>query len=32
MPYYLTPAWLKMHPTFEPLRSSPRFVKLVAGG
>ncbi len=30
-PYYLTPAWLKIDPTFEPLRKNPRFEKLVKG-
>jgi tetratricopeptide (TPR) repeat protein len=30
MPYYLTKAWLRIDPTLEPLRSTPRFQKLVA--
>jgi len=29
-PYYLTPAWLRIDPTFAPLRGNPRFQKLVA--
>jgi hypothetical protein len=31
MPYYLSPAWLKIDPSFEPLRTHPRFRKLVEG-
>jgi eukaryotic-like serine/threonine-protein kinase len=30
-PYYLSPAWLKIDPTFDPLRKHPRFDRLVKG-
>jgi hypothetical protein len=31
MPYYLSPGWLKIDPTFVPLRGNPRFERLVSG-
>jgi tetratricopeptide (TPR) repeat protein len=31
MPFYLSPAWLKIDPNFEPLRQNPRFQSLIAG-
>jgi serine/threonine-protein kinase len=30
-PFYLSPAWLRIDPTFGPLRGNPRFEKLAAG-
>jgi TolB-like protein/Flp pilus assembly protein TadD len=30
IPYYLSPGWLKIDPTFDPLRGHPRFQRLLA--
>ena len=32
IPYYLSPGWLKIDPTFAPLKGNPRFERLIAGG
>ncbi|MGH7516716.1 MAG: protein kinase domain-containing protein [Gemmatimonadales bacterium] len=32
MPYYLSPAWLRIDPTLEPLRKHPRFQRLTEQG
>jgi hypothetical protein len=31
-PHQLSPGWLKIDPSFDPLRKNLRFQKLVAGG
>jgi serine/threonine-protein kinase len=31
MPYYLSPGWLRIDPTFAPLKGNPRFERLAAG-
>ena len=31
VPYWLTPAWLRIDPNFDPLRGNPRFEKLAKG-
>jgi tetratricopeptide (TPR) repeat protein len=32
MPYYLSPAWLRIDPTWARLKDNPRFKRLAAGG
>jgi serine/threonine-protein kinase len=32
IPYYLSPGWLKIDPTFDPIRKHPRFQKLLEEG
>ena len=31
LPYYLSPGWLRIDPTFAPLKGNPRFERLVVG-
>src|SRR5262249_61234338 len=31
VPYFVSPAWLKIDPNFDPIRNNPRFQRLVAG-
>ena len=31
VPYYLSPGWLQIDPTFAPLKGNPRFERLIAG-
>ena len=31
VPYYLSPGWLRIDPTFAPLKGNPRFERLIAG-
>jgi serine/threonine-protein kinase len=32
VPYFLSPGWLRIDPTFAPLKGNPRFERLIAGG